>query len=124
MNVLVHVGKFTRKHDQWGPINQALCIFDQQNCRALCNHVRSALKKKKKGFVANLSAKRQLSVAKLSTERIFSLAISDWLVANGRMAADFSSACNGMFFLLRKRPRNLVPANRGKKNRFVASDVQ
>ena len=34
---------------------------------------------------------RQLSVAKLSAKRIFSLAKRDFLVANGRMAADFSS---------------------------------
>ena len=45
----------------------------------------------KQGLVANLSTKRQLSVAKLSTKRIFSLANRDFLVANGRMAADFSS---------------------------------
>ena len=44
-----------------------------------------------KSLVANLSAKRQLSVAKLSAKRIFSLAKRDFLVANGRMAADFSS---------------------------------
>ena len=42
-------------------------------------------------LIANLSAKRQLSVAKLSAKRIFSLAKRDFLVANGRMAADFSS---------------------------------
>ena len=44
-----------------------------------------------KSLVDNLSAKRQLSVAKLSAKRIFSLAKQDFLVANGRMAADFSS---------------------------------
>ena len=58
------------------------------------DHVRSALALsalKKKSLVANLSAKRQLSVAKLSAKRIFSLAKRDFLVANGRMAADFSS---------------------------------
>ena len=56
-------------------------------------HVRSglALSAFKKSLVANLSAKRQLSVAKLSAKRIFSLAKRDFLVANGRMAADFSS---------------------------------
>ena len=51
----------------------------------------STLSALKKSLVANLSAKRQLSVAKLSTKRIFSLAKRDFLVANGRMAADFSS---------------------------------
>ena len=51
----------------------------------------SSLSASKKGLVANLSAKRQLSVAKLSTKRDFSLAKRDFLVANGRMAADFSS---------------------------------
>ena len=45
----------------------------------------------KKSLVANLSAKRQLSVAKLSAKRDVSLAKRDFLVANGRMAADFSS---------------------------------
>ena len=44
-----------------------------------------------KSLVANLSAKRQLSVAKLSAKRIISLAKRDFSVANGRMAADFSS---------------------------------
>ena len=38
-----------------------------------------------------MHVKRQLSVAKLSAKRIFSLAKRDILVANGRMAADFSS---------------------------------
>ena len=46
---------------------------------------------KKKRLVANLSAQRQLSVAKLSAKRIFSLAKRYFLVANGRMTADFSS---------------------------------
>ena len=45
----------------------------------------------KKFGPANLSAKRQLSVAKLSAKRNVSLAKRDFLVANGRMAADFSS---------------------------------
>ena len=60
------------------------------------DHVRSAsaLSALKKSLVANLSAKRQLSVAKLSAKRIFSLAKRDFLVANGRMAADFSSPAN------------------------------
>ena len=54
----------------------------------------------KKSLVANLSAKRQLSVAKLSTKTNFSLAKRDFLVANGRMAADFSSPVSriGFFF--------------------------
>ena len=40
-----------------------------------------------------MAAKQQLSVAKLSTQRIFHLpnGIPDFLVAKGRMAADFSS---------------------------------
>ena len=61
--------------------------------KTLRDHVRSAsaLSAFKKCLVANLSAKRQLSVAKLSAKRIFSLAKRDFLVANGRMAADFSS---------------------------------
>ena len=61
--------------------------------KTLRDHVRSAsaLSALKKSLVANLSAKRQLSVAKLSAKRIFSLAKRDFLVANGRMAADFSS---------------------------------
>ena len=63
----------------------------------LRDHVRSAsaLSALKKSLVANLSAKRQLSVAKLSAKRIFSLAKRDFLVANGRMAADFSSPAKG-----------------------------
>ena len=53
--------------------------------------VRISVVRFEKSLVANLSAKRQLSVAKLSAKRIFSLAKRDFLVANGRMAADFSS---------------------------------
>ena len=71
------------------------CILDRQRRlpKTLRDHVRSAsaLSALKKSLVANLSAKRQLSVAKLSAKRIFSLAKRDFLVANGRMAADFSS---------------------------------
>ena len=61
------------------------------------DHVQSAsaLSAFKKKLVAILSAKRQLSVAKLSAKRIFSLAKRDFLVANGRMAADFSSPERG-----------------------------
>ena len=74
---------------------QLPCIFDRQRRlpKTLRDHVRStsALSALKKSLVANLSAKRQLSVAKLSAKRIFSLAKRDFLVANGRMAADFSS---------------------------------
>ena len=51
----------------------------------------SALSALKKCLVANLSAKRQLSVAKLSAKRNVSLAKREFLVANGRMAANFSS---------------------------------
>ena len=53
--------------------------------------VRIGVVRFEKSLVANLSAKRQLSVAKLSAKRIFSLAKRAFLVANGRMAADFSS---------------------------------
>ena len=53
--------------------------------------VRIGVVRFEKKLVAILSAKRQLSVAKLSAKRIFSLAKWDFLVANGRMAADFSS---------------------------------
>ena len=88
-------GGFTRKHDRRGPNGQLPCILDRQRRlpRTLSDHVRSAsaLSALKKGLVANLSAKRQLSAAKLSAKRIFSLAKRDFLVANGRMAADFSS---------------------------------
>ena len=88
-------GGFTRKHDRRGPNGQLPCILDRQRhpSGTLHDHVRSAsaLSALKKSLVANLSAKRQLSVAKLSAKRIFSLAKRDFLVANGRMAADFSS---------------------------------
>ena len=88
-------GGFTRKHDRRGPKGQLPCILDRQRRlpRTLRDHVRSAsaLSALKKSLVANLSAKRQLSVAKPSAKRIFSLAKRDFLVANGRMAADFSS---------------------------------
>ena len=88
-------GGFTRKHDRRGPNGQPSCILDRQRRlpRTLRDHVRSAsaLSALKKSLVANLSAKRQLSVAKLSAKRIFLLAKRDFLVANGRMAADFSS---------------------------------
>ena len=94
-----------RRHRGWvysqtrspGPnVNGQLpCILDRQRRlpKTLRDHVRSAsvLSALKKSLVANLSAKRQLSVAKLSAKRIFSLAKRDFLVANGRMAADFSS---------------------------------
>ena len=53
--------------------------------------VRIGVVRFEKILVAILSAKRQHSVAKLSAKRIFSLAKRDFLVANGRMAADFSS---------------------------------
>ena len=53
--------------------------------------VRIGVVRFEKNLVAILSAKRQLSVAKLSAKRIFSLAKRDFLVANGRMAADFSN---------------------------------
>ena len=87
-------GGFTRKHDRRGPNGQLPCILDQQRPpRTLRDHVQSAsaLSALKKSLVANLSAKRQLSVAKLSAKRNVSLAKRDFLVANGRMAADFSS---------------------------------
>ena len=83
------------KHDRRARTANSLCILDRQRRlpKTLRDHVRfaSALSALKKSLVANLSAKRQLSVAKLSAKRIFSLAKRDFLVANGRMAADFSS---------------------------------
>ena len=89
-------GGFTRKHDRRGPNGQLPCILDQQRPpRTLRYPVQSAyasaLSALKKCLVANLSAKRQLSLAKLSAKRNVSLAKRDFLVANGRMAADFSS---------------------------------
>ena len=88
-------GGVTRKHDRRGPNGQLPRILDRQRrlSGTLRDHVRSAsaFYALKKSLVANLSAKRQLSVAKLSAKRIFSLAKRDFLVANGRMAADFSS---------------------------------
>ena len=74
--------------------NSVPCILDRQRLpRTLRDHVESAsaLSALKKSLVASLSAKPQLSVAKLSAKRIFSLSKRDFLVANGRMAADFSS---------------------------------
>ena len=61
--------------------------------RTLHDHVQSAsaLSALKKVWSRNLSAKRHLSVAKLSAKKNVSLAKRDFLVANGRMAADFSS---------------------------------
>ena len=53
--------------------------------------VRIGVVRLEKSLVANLSAKRLLSVAKLSAKRNVSLAKRDFLVAKGRMAADFSS---------------------------------
>ena len=69
-------GGFTRKHDQRGPNGQLPCILDRQRRLpwTLRDRVRSAsaLSALKKSLVAaNLSAKRQLSVAKLSAKRIF-----------------------------------------------------
>ena len=91
-------GGFTRKHDRRGPNGQLPCILDRQRRlpRTLRDHIRSAsaLSALKKSLAANLSAKRKLSVANLSAKRIFSLAKRDFLVANGRMAADFSSPDN------------------------------
>ena len=89
------VSGFTRKHDRRGPNGQLPCILERQRRlpRTLRDHVRSAsaLSALKKSLVANLSTKQQLSVAKLSAKRIFSLAKRDFSVANGRMAADFLS---------------------------------
>ena len=78
--------------------------------KTLRDHVRSssALSALKKSLVANLSAKRQLSVAKLSAKRIFSLAKRDFLVANGRMAADFSSPAYVMSFKSTRRSEKPV----------------
>ena len=65
--------------------------------------VRIGVVRFEKGLVANLCAKRQLSVAKLSAKRIFSVAKRDFLVANGRMAADFSSPVLGLYSLSSQR---------------------
>ena len=88
-------GGFTRKHDRRARTANSLASWtDRDVCQRPCaitfgRHRRCPLWKK--SLVDNLSAKRQLSVAKLSAKRIFSLAKRDFLVANGRMAADFSS---------------------------------
>ena len=87
-------GGFTRKHDRRARTANSLALDRQRRLpKTLRDHVwsASALSALKKSLVANLSAKRQLSVAKLAAEKIFSLAKRDFLVANGRMAADFSS---------------------------------
>ena len=89
-----------------GPNGLLPCILDRQKLpRTLRNHVESAsaVSALKKSLVASLSAKRQLSVAKLSAKRIFSIAKRDFIVANGRMAADFSSP--DVVFSLKKEPR-------------------
>ena len=105
-------GGFTRKHDRRGPNGQLPCILDRQRRlpRTLRDHVQSAsaLSALKKSLVANLSAKRQLSVAKLSAKRIFSLAKREFLVANGRMAADFSSPAMVPFLYSQTRPNHLT----------------
>ena len=97
MNVLlVQVSKFQHSQTKSTGRERPATPFhrDRQGLpRTLRDHVRSssALSAFKKRLAANLSAKLQLSVAKLSTKGIFSLAKRDFLVANGRMAADFSS---------------------------------
>ena len=92
-----------RKHNRRARTATSLASWTDNKKRrlpkTLRDHVRSAcasaLSVLKKSLVANLSVKRQLSVAKLSAKRIFSLAKRDFLVANGRMAADFSSPAIG-----------------------------
>ena len=89
-------GGFTRKHDRRARTANSLTSWtDKDVCQRPCAialaRSASAMSALKTSLVANLSAKRQLSVAKLSAKRIFSLAKRDFLVANGRMAADFSS---------------------------------
>ena len=69
-----------------GPTKTATHLAQSRSVRICIGVVRL-----EKCLVANLSAKRQLSVAKLSAKRNVSLAKRDFLVANGRMAADFSS---------------------------------
>ena len=81
----------------------SLASWTDKDCHAPCAITlspASALSALKKSLVASLSAKRQLSVAKLSAKRIFSLAKRDFLVANGRMAADFSSPVSDMSKLI------------------------
>ena len=104
----------TRSTRSERPTRTIPCIWDQQRQpRTLRDHVQSAsaLSALKKSLVANLSAKRQLSVDKLSAKRNVPLAKRDFLVANGRMAADFSSPAtrwplcvtHGPFFCVKKR---------------------
>ena len=85
-------GGFTHKHDRRGPNGHShLGPTKTATHLARSRLVRIGVVRFEKSLVANLSAKRQLSVANLSTKRKFSLAKRDFLVANGRMAADFSS---------------------------------
>ena len=98
---MVQVSKFQHSQTKSTGREQPATPFhrDRQGLpRTLRDHVRSssALSAFKKRLVANLSAKLQLSVAKLSTKGIFSLAKRDFLVANGRMAADFSSPADSL----------------------------
>ena len=89
---------FQQKSFELDPSNDvAPRSLTNKDCHAPCDHVlsASALSALKKCSVADLSAKRQRSVAKLSTKRIFSFAKWAFLVANGRMAADFSSPAHG-----------------------------
>ena len=110
-------GGFTRKHESTGLNGQLPCILDRQRRlpKTLRDHVRSAsaLSALKESLVANLPAKRQLSVAKLSAKRIFSLAKRNFLDANGRMAADFSSPDSK-----RDRDREKERETPGSKARF------
>ena len=82
-------GGFTRKHDRRARTANSRCILDRQRRlpKTLRDHVQSssALSALKKSLVANLSAKRQLSVAKLSRLKgFFSLAKRDFLVPGWR----------------------------------------
>ena len=126
-------GGFTRKHDQRGPNGQLPCILDQQKPPlTLRDQVQSssALSALKKSLVANLSAKRKLSVAKLSAKRNVSLAKRDFLVANGRMAADFSSpvdrfrfrpVCRGFRVYCSNKPTRLGVRRRMPSRRIAGS---
>ena len=76
--------------------------------KTLRDHVRSAfgVVRFEKVWSPNLSAKWQLSVAKLSAKGFFSLAKRDILVANGRMVADFSSPANLLTVFVKRNVQN------------------
>ena len=95
---------FTRKHDRLARTANSRCILGPTKTSAkdlARDHVRSAsaLSALKKVWSPTCALNGSFSVAKLSAKRIFSVAKRDFLVANGRMAADFSSPGFGILFL-------------------------